>query len=178
MDSIMAMIGVTIVLSPFILLILKLKKDEGRAKNVAEVFKELESLKNINVTKELFISWKKNFEKIIIDDENRIVYYITINRKNFKDIDIKEIKYNSILKCELIWDTHMENIEEIGLINNKFVQEEKIHREGIRLTLNDVRNPKIDILFTEPSSGSMVTCKELIEEWIAVFEVVLTKTKN
>lgn len=175
MNIISGVLAMAIIGSPFILLVLKLKKVEDREKNVKKVFEEIEMGKNIKITKELSLIWKKKFEKLIVDDSNETIYYIKINKKNFKDREILEIKYDSIIKFNVIWDTHTESIQDLATFRERRVYEEKVHRQGIQLTLDDIKNPKVDILFDDPSNGSGFKLKGYIEEWGAVFEVILNR---
>lgn len=177
MDSLAGIIVFSLVISPFILLIKKVKKSEDNGKKSKEIFANIVKTKGITATKELYMNWNKNYQYFVIDDVNEKLYYITLNKKDLTNLNIKEINYKQLVRCELIHNSHIETIDSMLSFRDRRIQEEHIDRQGLRLVLNDINCPILDIMFIESCSGK-AHLKSYIEEWIAVLDIIIRKSNK
>lgn len=177
MDSIMGMVALLILISPFILFIKKIKKSEDNEKKSKEIFASVVKKEGITVSKELYLSWNKKYQYFLVDDVNEKLYYMTLNKKVLTNLDIKEIKYKDLVRCDLIHNSHIETIDSMYSIRDRKIQEEHIDKQGLRLILDDISCPTLDIMFIE-SGGGKFHFKSCIEEWIAVLDVIIRKSSK
>lgn len=177
MDSIVGMLWLLIILSPFILLIRSIKKKEEKGKKSKEIFDSIVKKEGIIVTKDLYMSWNKNYQYFLIDDQNEKLYYMTLDKKSLSNLNIKNINYTDLIRAELIHNSHIETIDSGLSIRDRRIQEEHIDRQGLRLILNDVSCPILDVMFIE-SGGGRGHLKSYIEEWIATIEIIIRKSNK
>lgn len=177
MKSIEGLIAVSMILSPFIFFIRWIKKREGKKIKSKEIFESIVKREGITVTKEIYMDWNKKYQYFLIDDQNEKLYYMTTDKKNLSNLDVKKINYSDLVKCELIHNSHIETIDSFGSIRDRRIQEEIIENQGLRLILNDISSPILDIMFIE-KGGVTVHFKECIEEWIAAINIIIKKSNK
>lgn len=177
MKSIAGIVSVLIILSPFILLIRIIKKKEDNGKKSKEIFNSIVKKEGIIITKELYMSWNKNYQYLLLDDQNEKIYYMTLDKKKLSNLNIKRINYEDLIRGELIHNSHIESIDAGLSMRDRKIQEEHIDRQGLRLILDDVSCPMLDIMFIEDGAGK-AHFKSYIEEWIATIEIIIRKSNK
>lgn len=84
MQSLCGIISLLIILSPIILIIRRILRNEQNTKKSKEIFNSIVKEKNITITKDFFISWTKQYQYLLIDDINKKFYYMSLNKKTYQ----------------------------------------------------------------------------------------------
>lgn len=158
----------------------KLDEDSKAYKNTEIELTEKLRENNIVATHRLYLATNPEFyQMLIIDDTNKRLTYLTKDKvgSNTGHIDIQYFKYSDVLKCELINHTRTESVEVYGSIRDRKKNEIFNIKQGFRISLNDLSNPLIEMIFLNERRGTKISYMDNIEEWIAKIDIVIAKGK-
>lgn len=127
---------------------------------------------NINISQELFLS-EKLYQMLVIDDVNKKLVYISRIKKDSGVIQLQSYDYTDVLKCDLVHITRNETIDSLGSIRDRRVTKEYITKQGFRITLNDLSNPTIEMIYIDDHRGSTIHYLTAVQEWIARINIII-----
>ncbi|APU61250.1 hypothetical protein EXN65_16090 [Clostridium botulinum] len=170
------------VIACIIIIPISLSKTKNKIRKEGNyIFENYISSHGLTVTKEIDIPSYVGSSKFFIDDVNKTANLISYNSKDSKNVELKQIPYKDVLKCEVIRDDTKVLVEDAFSLNDRLKQKEYVKKLGFRVTFNDLSFPYLDILFINSLSGQTLTglghIVNSLNEWVSIMNIVIERGK-
>ncbi|WP_026881141.1 hypothetical protein [Clostridium akagii] len=152
-------------------------------KNSDKLVQSFISDNNLTVTKSINIPGYGDSGYFFIDDNKKCINYLVWKKSDIKNFSHRTFNYKDVLSCQLIKDEKTSTVKNIlESLDDNTNKEEYVKKLGIRINLNDLSCPYIDILLLNSTEAnpisSIALTINLVDQWLAAMNIVIQKGKE